>query len=99
MARFLGYDGEIRQDGELLLTRPVHISLDADGPLDALVLAAIPTQDGTRLRLELQHGTVHAFVPHPGPHRGETVRVRIDGGVTFTDRNERVSDEAQLDAA
>lgn len=99
VARFLGYDGAIRQDDRLLLTRPAHIRLEADGPFNALVLAAIPTQDGMRLRLELEGGTVHAFVPHPGPRRGETVRVRIDGGVTFTDRNERVSDEAQLDAA
>ncbi len=33
VARFLGYDGELRDGDELLLTRPPHVRLEPDGPL------------------------------------------------------------------
>jgi ABC-type sulfate/molybdate transport systems ATPase subunit len=85
VARFLGYDGELRQDGRLILTRPPHVTIVDDGPLSARVVSAIPTQDGVKLRLEVDGGRLHALAAHPGPRPGETVRVRIDGGRAFGD--------------
>jgi ABC-type multidrug transport system ATPase subunit len=77
VARFLGYDGELREDGRLVLTRPPHVTLDVDGPLSARVVNAIPTQDGVKVRLELDGGRLHALVAHPaGVAPGVTVRVR-----------------------
>ena len=33
VARFLGYDGELRTERGLLLTRSAHVRIDSDGPL------------------------------------------------------------------
>ena len=84
VARFLGFDGELRRDGGLLLTRPAHVTLDPEGPLGARVTRAIPLEDGARLELSLEHGRLYAVVPFPPPRVGETVRVRVDGGVRFS---------------
>ena len=35
VARFLGYDGELRQNGGLLLTRSSDVLLDPEGPMEA----------------------------------------------------------------
>jgi ABC-type multidrug transport system ATPase subunit len=96
VARFLGYDGELRSGDDLLLTRPPQVILDDGGPLAAEVTRAVPTQDGVRLQLELDGGRLHTLVAHPGPRRGDLVRVRIDGGVKFTNEEPRwpASDDA-----
>ncbi len=83
VARFLGFDGHLRRDGELLLTRPAHVSLDASGELHARVTNAIALEDGVRLELELQHGRLYAVAPLPAPRRGDEVRVHVNGGVAF----------------
>jgi ABC-type sulfate/molybdate transport systems ATPase subunit len=85
VARFLGYDGALTDEGtgETLLTRPVHVTVDAAGPLSARVKRAIPLEDGVRLELELDRGTVYAVAPLPAPRAGDTVGLRIDGGATF----------------
>jgi ABC-type sulfate/molybdate transport systems ATPase subunit len=83
VARFLGYDGELRHGERRLLTRPAHVRVEDDGPLAARVVAAIPAQEGVRLRLELAEGVVHATAAHPGPRLGDQVRVRIEGGCAF----------------
>lgn len=85
VARFLGYDGLLRSDGAVTLTRPAHVLLDADAPLSARVTRVIPQEDGARLELELEHGRVYASVPLPTPGLGEMVRVRISGGASFAD--------------
>ena len=84
VARFLGYDGCVR-DGEsdTLLTRPPHVILDPAGPREATVTRATATEDGFRLELTLAGGRLYAVAPLPAPRVGDTVRVRLEGGVRF----------------
>jgi ABC-type sugar transport system ATPase subunit len=84
VARFLGFDGELREvDGALLLTRAAHVVLDGDGPLAGRVERRVPTEDGVRLHLALDDGRLTTLAPLPGPERGAEVRVRVVGGVRF----------------
>jgi ABC-type sulfate/molybdate transport systems ATPase subunit len=84
VARFLGYDGELRHgEGELLLTRPSHVVLDPGGLLRATVTRVIPTEDGARVELALEHGTLSASVDGPPPAAGASVGVTLRGGVRF----------------
>jgi ABC-type sulfate/molybdate transport systems ATPase subunit len=85
VARFLGYDGELRSDdgGELLLTRPSHVALDPGGPLRATVTRVIPAEDGARVELALDQGTLSATVDGPPPPAGASVAVALRGGVRF----------------
>jgi ABC-type sulfate/molybdate transport systems ATPase subunit len=85
VARFLGFDGSLAQNGETLLTRPAHVALDPAGQLPARVARVIPREDGFRVELELEHGRLYAVVGDPAPRLGESVRVRIDGGAAFRD--------------
>jgi ABC-type nitrate/sulfonate/bicarbonate transport system ATPase subunit len=84
VAAFVGFSGRLEQpDGSLRMLRPGHVHLDGSGDLDAQVVRRVPTEDGVRLELALAHGRVHAMAPLPGPQPGETVRVRLDRGVSF----------------
>ena len=83
VARFLGFDGSLEEDGQLLLTRPPHVALDPSGPLCARVRRAIALEDGVRLELELDHGRLYTIAPLPSPRVGDTVRVRVDAGARF----------------
>jgi ABC-type sulfate/molybdate transport systems ATPase subunit len=83
VARFLGFDGRLDNGEELLLTRPAHVVLETGGPLEARVTRVIPVEDGARVELSLPQGQLYAISPLPTPGLGETVRVRIDGGVRF----------------
>jgi ABC-type sulfate/molybdate transport systems ATPase subunit len=83
VARFLGFDGSLQDGGELLLTRPSHVTIDPAGPLRARVVHAVPLEDDVRLELELDHGRVYAVAPLPAPRPGDAVRVRIRGGARF----------------
>jgi ABC-type sulfate/molybdate transport systems ATPase subunit len=85
VARFLGYDGELHDGGELLLTRPPHVQLDPEGPLTARVAGAVALEDGFRLELELAHGRLYAIAPLPAPRVGDRVRVRLEGGARFAE--------------
>jgi ABC-type nitrate/sulfonate/bicarbonate transport system ATPase subunit len=86
VARFLGYDGELSGTAGRLLTRPANVILDPGGPLAARVARRVPLEDGARLELELDGGEtwtgrVFTSSPQPSPQVGETVRIRLDGGV------------------
>ncbi len=83
VARFLGYDGELRDGDELRLTRAVHVTIDDAGPHAATVARVIPLEDGVRLELSLAHGRLYTVAQLPAPRVGDTVTVRIDGGVRF----------------
>lgn len=84
VARFLGFDGERRGErGELMLTRPQHVRLDPDGPLEARVAALVPVEDGVRLELNVPDGRLFALADLPSPRPGDRVRLRVDGGVVF----------------
>ncbi len=83
VARFLGYDGRLRDQGQWLLTRPSQVVLDPAGPLEATVVRAIALEDAFRIELQLSHGRLFAVVPLPPPHVGDRVRVRLAGGARF----------------
>ena len=89
VARFLGFDGQLDDGDELLLTRPAHVVLDPAGPLEARVTRLIPVEDGARLELSLAQGQLYAVAALPTPGLGETVRIRIDGGVRFPAAKDR----------
>ena len=44
---------------------------------------AMALEDGFRLELTLDGGRLYAVAPLPAPRVGETVRLRLDGGVRF----------------
>ncbi len=83
VARFLGYDGWLTDRDDTLLTRCAHVVLDPGGPLRATVAGVIPLEEGARLELALAHGRLFTVAPLPLPRAGDTVSVRIDGGVRF----------------
>ena len=83
VARFLGYDGALSDGGETVMTRPPHVVLDPAGRLEATVTRATVLEDGFRLELTLAGGRLYALSPLPAPRVGETVRVRLNGGVRF----------------
>ncbi|MGZ4178388.1 MAG: ABC transporter ATP-binding protein [Solirubrobacteraceae bacterium] len=83
VARFLGYDGAIRDGDATLLTRARHVILDPTGPHEATVTRATALEDGFRLELTLDGGRLYTVAPLPARRVGETVRVRLDGGVRF----------------
>jgi ABC-type multidrug transport system ATPase subunit len=83
VARFLGFNGEIRSGDEVMLTRPTHVHLDPAGDVSATVTSLIPLEDGARAELVVPGGRLSALVPYPGPRVGDAVSVRISGGVRF----------------
>jgi ABC-type multidrug transport system ATPase subunit len=91
VAKFLGFDGSLLDDGETLLTRPPHVVVDPAGPLQARVMRAVALEDGFRLELELDNGRLFTVAPLPAPRVGDTVRVRIEGGVRFPADPSRVA--------
>jgi ABC-type sulfate/molybdate transport systems ATPase subunit len=83
VARFLGYDGELRDASGVTLTRPAHVAIDPAGALLARVVRASPGEAGARLELELEHGRVFTFALHPAPRPGDSLHVQINGGARF----------------
>ncbi|HEX3907455.1 MAG TPA: ABC transporter ATP-binding protein [Mycobacteriales bacterium] len=85
VARFLGFTGDLQVGPDRLLTRPVHVQVDPAGELVATVMRLIPVEDGARAELEVEGGRLSALVPLPGPQVGESLTVRISGGVRYRD--------------
>jgi ABC-type sulfate/molybdate transport systems ATPase subunit len=83
VARFLGYDGELRRGSTLTLTRPPHVRVGPDGDLDAEVSRVVPQQDGVRLELALADGVLRAWSEDVGLRAGDRVRVRLVGGADY----------------
>jgi ABC-type sulfate/molybdate transport systems ATPase subunit len=83
VARFLGFDGELDEGHQTLLTRPSHVALDPAGPLRARVTRAVGLEDGVRLELELDNGRLYTVAPLPAPVLGDSVRVAVHGGARF----------------
>jgi len=83
VARFLGYDGELRDGARLVLTRPADVRLSDDGGREATVTRATALEDGVRLELALTGGRVYTTAELPAPRVGDAVRVQIDDRVSF----------------
>jgi ABC-type multidrug transport system ATPase subunit len=85
VARFLGFDGWLKDGRDTLLTRPAHVAIVPDGAFQARVTRAVPLEDGVRLELELElvQGRLYGIAPLPAPRVGDTVRVAVNGGVRF----------------
>jgi ABC-type sulfate/molybdate transport systems ATPase subunit len=83
VARFLGYDGTVRDGSDTMMTRPSHVRLDPQGSHHARVTRVIPQEDAARIELELADGRVYASAPLPAPRLGDSVRLRIEGGARF----------------
>jgi ABC-type nitrate/sulfonate/bicarbonate transport system ATPase subunit len=83
VARFLGYDGQLLEGDQVLLTRPSHVRVDPDGDVTTTVTRLIPVEDGARVELTTQSGRLTALLPSPDAAVGDTIRVRITGGVRF----------------
>jgi ABC-type sulfate/molybdate transport systems ATPase subunit len=89
-ARFLGFSGELDEPGGRLLVRPGQVSLDPRGDRRATVRRRLPVEDGLRLELVLDNGTLFANAPHPAPESGTEVGLRVTGGVRFAPAGDRL---------
>ena len=85
VAEFLGFTGAVRENGGVRCLRPAQVSFDPAGALRGTVVRRIPEEDGVLCDVELEGGRVQARHPYPGPAEGETVAVRVDGGVHYPD--------------
>jgi ATPase subunit of ABC transporter with duplicated ATPase domains len=83
VARFLGFSGELRDGGDLVLARPSQVRVDPAGDIAATVVRLVPLEDGARAELETATGRLFALVSFPGPAVGDRVRVAIDGCVRY----------------
>jgi ABC-type sulfate/molybdate transport systems ATPase subunit len=99
VARFLGFDGLLREESAVIMTRPSHVILDPAGALSGRVTRAVPLEDGVRLELQLDNGHLYAVAPLPAPRLGDSVRVRVDGGVRFAPDSEDHEPRQDIDLA
>jgi ABC-type sulfate/molybdate transport systems ATPase subunit len=83
VAAFVGFAGQIEEDGGVRMLRPQDVALADDGPLRARVTRLVPVEEGVRVELALDHGRVVAMAPAPGPTPGAEVSLRLLGGVRF----------------
>jgi ABC-type sugar transport system ATPase subunit len=83
VARFLGYDGQLRDGDALVLTRPAHVVVDPAGDRHGSVTRVLPQQDGVRVEISSEHGSVRTQHPSLDAALGDEVRYRLAGGVRF----------------
>ncbi len=87
VARFLGYDGEVRDGEDVILTRPRHVRIDPSGDVPAVVTQVLAREEGVRLELDTGRGRVRAETEELGHQVGGRVRLRLVGGVRFPARS------------
>jgi hypothetical protein len=80
---FLEFDGALSDGDGVLLNRPVNVTIDQAGDVLATVGRLIPLEDGVRVQLETERGTVFALADVPGPAVGDRVALRVTGGVRY----------------
>jgi ABC-type sulfate/molybdate transport systems ATPase subunit len=85
VARFLGYDGELRSERGVLLTRRVHVRIDPAGPLAGRVGRVVRIEDGQHVRVDLDRGRLWATHRGDAVHVDDVVRLQVDGGAEFAD--------------
>ncbi len=83
VARFLGFDGELADSGGVLLTRSALVRIAPDGDLPATVTRVVRLQDGARVELSAERGTLRALHPDASIAVGDAVRAAVSGGVRF----------------
>jgi ABC-type nitrate/sulfonate/bicarbonate transport system ATPase subunit len=83
VAAFVGFGGQLEEDGAIRMLRPQDVALADDGPLRARVSRLVPVEEGVRLELTLDHGHLVAMAPAPGPKPGAEVSLHLLGGVRF----------------
>jgi ABC-type sulfate/molybdate transport systems ATPase subunit len=83
VARFLGFDGALSGSDGVLLTRPANVTIDPAGDTPATVGRLIPLEDGVRVQLETERGTVFALADVPGLAVGDRVALRVTGGMHY----------------
>ncbi|GAB2445590.1 ABC transporter ATP-binding protein [Nocardioides hungaricus] len=83
VARFLGYDGSVVTGEWTTLTRPPDVRLDPEGDLGGTITRVVRTEDGARVEVRTDRGTVQALHPNATVVVGDAVRVRVLGGVRF----------------
>jgi ABC-type multidrug transport system ATPase subunit len=84
VARFLGYDGELTHGAQTLLTRAPDLLIDAAGELEGTVSRVVRLEDGARLEVVTPQGTVWTQSTTAAHTRGDSLRLRVVGGVSFT---------------
>jgi hypothetical protein len=67
----------------VLLTRPAHVTVDPSGELAATVTRVVPVEDGARIDLHTDRGTLRSQVQGLRPQLGDRLQVRLVGGVRF----------------
>jgi ABC-type nitrate/sulfonate/bicarbonate transport system ATPase subunit len=85
VAEFLGFTGAVRENGGIRCLRPAHAAFDPAGEVRGTILRRIPEEDGVLCEIEVDGGLLQARHPYPGPVEGETVGLRLDGGVHYPD--------------
>lgn len=83
VARFLGFDGELRDGGHIVMTRPTHVRIDPQGELSATVTRVVPLEDGSRVELTTAEGHLRAIDPTGRLDVGDDVHLRLIGGTRF----------------
>jgi ABC-type sulfate/molybdate transport systems ATPase subunit len=83
VARFLGFSGEVADGASVLMARVGQTTLDPAGPFAGRVARRIPIEDGVRLEVALDDGTLVCNAGRDAPAVGTPVRLRVDGGVRF----------------
>lgn len=84
VARFLGYDGELRVDDGLVLTRTRDVVVDPAGEWRLEVVRVVAHPDGALLDLRCAAGRLRAATADPsGIAVGDEVAVRLDRPLTF----------------
>ena len=83
VAAFVGFAGQLEENGAVRMLRPQDVTLAEDGPLRARVSRLVPVEEGVRVELTLDHGRLVAMAPAPGPEPGAEVSLRLHGGVRF----------------
>ena len=83
VATFVGFAGQIQEDGGVRMLRPQDVALVDDGPLRGRVTRLVPVEEGVRVELALDKGRGVALAPAPGPPPDTEVSLRLQGGVRF----------------
>lgn len=83
VARFLGYDGQIVDDGGVTLTRAATVIPDSTGDLRGVVSRVVLTEDASRVEVDTGRGTVWATDRKHEYRPGDWITLRVEHGVHF----------------